>query len=38
VHTRRYGACVVAKQDAGVDEFMQMANQHALGDVGDAAA
>jgi hypothetical protein len=38
VHTRRDGAGVVADQDAGVDELMQMANQHPFGDVRDAAA
>ena len=30
VHTRRYGAGVVADQNAGVDKFVQVANQHAL--------
>jgi hypothetical protein len=38
VHAWRDGARVVADQDACVDQFMQMADQHALGHVRDAAA
>jgi hypothetical protein len=38
VHTRRDGAGVVAVENAGVDKIMKMSDEHALGDVGDAAA
>jgi len=38
VHARWNGAGVVADDDARVDQFMQMTNEHALGDVGNAAS
>ncbi|OBC04835.1 hypothetical protein A5784_12110 [Mycobacterium sp. 852013-50091_SCH5140682] len=37
MHARWHGARVVAVDDAGLDEVVQMPDQHALGDLGDAA-
>ncbi|KHO23052.1 hypothetical protein QQ25_07425 [Mycolicibacterium setense] len=38
MHAWWHGARVVAVDDPGVDQIMQMADEHAFGDVGDAAA
>jgi hypothetical protein len=38
VHAGRHRLRIVAVQDARVDELVQMTDEHALGDVGDAAA
>ena len=37
MHARRHRARVVALDDPGVDQFMQVPDEHALGDAGDAA-